>query len=93
MNGGGQSSGTDPVAGLVDQLTQPVLPSNAHMHTKKSGFKFLTEIQQNVVPSLDDFRAALPAVRKKTHQSCSYHKPREADEGQSDPARTQQVSF
>lgn len=31
MDGGRQSSGTDPVAGQMDQLTQPVLQTDTHL--------------------------------------------------------------
>lgn len=84
MDGGRQASGTDPVAGQVDQLAQPVLRTDQQKINNHKDAKTGHELC-----AVD---RSVPALRQKSNQNRSDDEPREADDGQSDPAGRRQSS-
>lgn len=88
VDGGREASGTDPVAGQVHQLAQPVL--HAGQITENACDYHRTCTASSLKGASGGRRdPTVPALGENSNQNCSHDEPGEADEGQGDPAERQ----
>lgn len=81
VDGGRQTPSTDPVAGQVNQLAQPVLRTGEDTET---WWLHLATQRRSI--------QAVPALGERPDQDGSDDEPGEADESQGDPAEGKKTS-